>query len=730
MCNLQALPPRNFSLSQPILCVVRGDPIHIYGGIAIAGVFPTLGDEMRWVVLAIVSVFLGSSASAGVPQVIHPVTGRAIGWDTPTKIPAIFDNGPLGKLSSTQAQTLIEAMMGVWGEVETSDAAFSPAGTLPEDVTSDNVLDYVDGTICTDEFDARIPSMQRGESPILFDNDGRIIDLLAGVGASKKIVGKAALRCYRGSIDNPMAATQAFAIFNGLFIDGQPNPDDLDINIYAGIILHELGHFLGLHHSMVNDGLFQKILLGSASSEDARYIPVMYPLVLRKSPASTMLKPDDIAAISALYPAPAAKLSAVQGTIYQTPTKGFRGANVVARRQDDPLCHAVATISGRFCAPLVDGFNRRSLLGETCVGSAVDKGTFLIEGLTPGLYSVEVSEISSFGGARENMFPKSADITLPASAEFYSEEENSADPIDEKTWLALEGKGVAVHVDIYLNTSKTTSRKSIPLADMARPRESDCGLDPIDYDLLLASLDAAPAQQVAVEETQTDAVPNASGTVGGGCTLRVTPIPHRIGGWLGGGVLLIGAVVFFRSRRRAWYAVIVATALCASTAQAASVLPATPEELVDLAGAAFYGVCETVESQVDARGLHIYEVTYRVERILKGASSSHVVFRVVNSMMAEDGHVEGGVAPFTVGSRDLLFLYPESAWGYTSPVAGAQGRFQVGVDADGHAVVRNPFLEQDMGHAAKGASATPAPDTITPRQLIQQFREIIQRQAP
>lgn len=202
------------------------------------------------------------------------------------------------------------------------------------------------------------------------------------------------------------------------------------------------------------------------------------------------------------------------------------------------------------------------------------------------------------------------------------------------------------------------------------------------------------------------------------------------------GWCLMGAIIslsLLRSRRRVGRFVVMIVAISSVSAgivQASSILPATPHELADLSGQAFAGTCESVEQRIDQRGLMIYDVTYRVDRMLKGTPQERVNFRVVTSILANSEDMEGSAAPFVVGSQDILFLYPESQWGYTSPVAGAQGRFQIWHDPDGHAIVRNPFggnAATAVGHGKAAQSAPNTAPTITPTQLVEQFQHILRQ---
>lgn len=645
--------------------------------------------------------------AAGIPQTIHPTTGNPVGWQSPHVIPAMFDTGPLGLLSNVQARALVESMIGIWEEVTTATVTFSPLSLLPDDVTEANIGDYLDGTICTDDFPSQVASMESGESPVIFDHDGTILDLLAGEGASKKIVGKSAYRCYTGTLKSPAAATQSFIILNGRFLDGKAAPEDLGINVYAGIILHELGHFLGLHHSMVNETIFQEVLDGARPVEDSRYLPVMYPLVLHDAAAPTVLKPDDVAAISALYPTETAKgaLGMVGGVVWQADGKGFRGANVVARRQDDPLCQAIATVSGRYCTPLVNELMQPSLLGDRCLGDAMAQGTYRIDGLAPGEYTIEVSEIVSTGGARANMFPKFGDLTLPGGAEFYDTDENATDAAENRSVVAIDGGKTIDGLDIVLGTSSATTTPSINLALFSPNTKSTCAIDPVNYQELLASTANLPlsSNEDAFPSNEDDAT-STSATNAKGCTLMASPQASRSG--LGGLVIVIvcSALVVFRMRRRRMVPLLVAVLLFGASpmANGESMLPTTPEELTELAGTIIHGTCDEVRSIIDERGFLIFEVSYRVHRLLKGTAQDRVTFRSVASVVAGDEQT----APFRPGTEEVLFLYPVSAWGYTSPVAGTRGRMPLhGMSQDARAeMVRN--IERIIQHQAPYSIST------------------------
>ncbi|MBI2345695.1 MAG: matrixin family metalloprotease [Deltaproteobacteria bacterium] len=665
---------------------------------------------------------------AGVPEAIHPTTGEPIRWADPQAIPYWLDPGPLGRLSHTQTRELIEAMMGVWEEVDTAQFHWQFAGLLETNVTGANVGDFVNGTVCADDLAPSIPAMKAGQSPIIFDDDGTIIDLLAGTGASRKIVGRSGFRCYDGSLANPLAVTQAFVILNGRFIDGADDPVDLSTNAYAAIMLHELGHYLGLHHSMVNETIFTDLLYGKRPATDSRFIPVMYPLVHPETIAGTVLKPDDVAAISALYPTPsfATTGGTLKGTIFTAQRIPFRGANVVARRQDDPLCQAVATISGRFCTPLIDGQGSVSVLGEQCKQQDNSLGGYRIEGLTPGPYTIEVTEITTSNGARLNMFPKAYGADLPGPAEYYNAKDAAQEELLLKSLIQVSTGAMIEDLDIFLAQDSAGAAKAMGLPSTDGIEGAPCVSDPVDYDQLLA-LVATEENGVAGGE-QTSASGDLPATNAGGCTLAAEATPTTAHNAMAVVILMgiagygLGRSVRLRvGRRFVWLSLFL---LPYGVAQATTILPTAPGELVAMASMIFHGECIDVQVQTDARGLVVSELSYIVHRMIKGTAAPVVTFRVVGNSIGE------------LGREAVLFLYPESAWGLTSTVAGPQGRFPVVTLSDGTKVVRNPF-HSPAARLASGKAATAilggsvsSPTFISPDTLLDRVAHFVQPQGP
>ena len=77
------------------------------------------------------------------------------------------------------------------------------------------------------------------------------------------------------------------------------------------------------------------------------------------------------------------------------------------------------------------------------------------------------------------------------------------------------------------------------------------------------------------------------------------------------------------------------------------------------------------------------QITFRVENAMRGVRRGQIV------RVREWGGLWNSGERYTRGERVLLFLYPNSRLGLTSPVGGRSGRYAV--DSVGRVLVRNPW---------------------------------------
>jgi hypothetical protein len=300
-------------------------------------------------------------------------------------VPYLTDIGGLGNQSNTQANSLVTEAFRVWQNIDTADIRFQNAGQLSYDVTATNIL----------IFNNAIRSCRNSTQPtnsIVYDVDGSIITALGM--DNNSTLGFSESLC---TDDAAGAYTRAWVVLNGRFIDGQPdspNHSSVTLDEFKGVFVHELGHLIGLDHSQIN---LNCLTNSSCPSADLAGLPIMFPILLEE--ADDIPKTDDIAALSAIYPA--SKFNTTKGRIQGrvvfsdgiTPAQGY---NVIARLEGNPRATAVSCVSGYlFTAGVGNDFAPSELNEEQDYGSQDPSliGFYDIPGLPPGNYTIEVEAI-------------------------------------------------------------------------------------------------------------------------------------------------------------------------------------------------------------------------------------------------------------------------------------------------------------------------------------------------
>lgn len=175
--------------------------------------------------------------------------------------------------------------------------------------------------------------------------------------------------------------------------------------------------------------------------------------------------------------------------------------------------------------------------------------------------------------------------------------------------------------------------------------------------------------------------------------------------------------------------VFVATLVSAHFVCAATVVPVNLEKMSMKAGRIFHGVCTGVKVVNDERGLLATEVTYQVLRSVKGEVGDRITFKVFGAAV-RDGHNQPsamvGSTQYYSGREDVLFLYGDSPWGFTSPVGLWQGDFPVTRRDSGEAeLVRTSSSYRNAIPGVSIKASAKRGKVVTPDDLLDEVEDIL-----
>ncbi|OGI20300.1 MAG: hypothetical protein A3B68_05620 [Candidatus Melainabacteria bacterium RIFCSPHIGHO2_02_FULL_34_12] len=97
-------------------------------------------------------------------------------------------------------------------------------------------------------------------------------------------------------------------------------------------------------------------------------------------------------------------------------------------------------------------------------------------------------------------------------------------------------------------------------------------------------------------------------------------------------------------------------------------IPMNLKEITDSADRIFAGKCIKAEEK-EYEGLPVTEYKFKVTEAIKGVTDEEITFRQWQPTVRDGGYTEG--------NKYILFLFPDSEKGLTSPVGFAQGKFEV-----------------------------------------------------
>jgi hypothetical protein len=263
----------------------------------------------------LISILAYSSFSiAGGPLILEGPAGNTPVTYRDPNIQLHVETGDLStSISNTEANLLLQQAFDLWNKVNTSTLNLNIDTTaINEDINIDNYQDYLPYGSEYHEDD--------NLNPVVYDEDGRIIDAFFYSTASNDIVGFAASILTVGS----SYFDEGFAV-----VSNKLNLTDTELKL---LIAHEIGHFFGIDHTQVDINP-QETDTGTpviCTTTQAENYPLMYPFICRDIET---LHQDDISALSALYPSADINdnFGILQGRLVDENNTAVLGANIWAK---------------------------------------------------------------------------------------------------------------------------------------------------------------------------------------------------------------------------------------------------------------------------------------------------------------------------------------------------------------------------------------------------------------
>jgi len=430
------------------------------------------------------SLFAAAAQAAGPLYLQETDPPRPYAWDTTRgPIPVWTDgggaftydfDGTTPFITIERANQITAFALNEWSKVGTSTFRARIAGTIASrtgiaDVNASNA--------------ASLYQAENGRGIwVIYDTDGAILEEYFGV-PRDAVLGIA----FPEWADENGVITEATALLNGHLV----NANDPNGENFAGVFTHEFGHAINLSHAQVNGpmvyssynvpgferypGVAKCVAPVHAwdhwedvgvNRADPAIIETMYPFIDTSSAVgreqSTITHPDDVAAVSNLYPGVTYRSSrgSISGVLrLKDGQTEYSGINIIARNANNRLFDAVSAMSGD---------QTQGLIGTD--------GRFTINNLTPGQdYELYIEEIADGG------YPTTPTM-LVSQAEYWNTAE-SRDPTSDLPCDATRIRaqaGVTKTADItfngYLEGVQFTPIVAAYLMDLSKGGRKAAGL--------------------------------------------------------------------------------------------------------------------------------------------------------------------------------------------------------------------------------------------------------------
>lgn len=284
-------------------------------------------------------LFSASSTEAGGPLFVS-YSGAASRWDNAETITLHPEAGSCSGYTVSQMAVFLESAAATWSDLDGVDIQMSvELDVITQNIDGDNYgsyIPFVDGSINSEDIS------DDAINPVIYDEDGDVIAALAGAANRTLLLG---MSSPSGFSESYLDIHDGWLVINcSCFIDAtDPDKDTCagvlyDESMLQAIALHELGHFLNLDHSQVNEDV---IADASANPDD---LPTMYPY-LEFSEEQLLPQTDDRIALATLYPSPTfgTEVCVVSGEILDQDGNPLRCADIQAVTSDASDTVAVVT---------------------------------------------------------------------------------------------------------------------------------------------------------------------------------------------------------------------------------------------------------------------------------------------------------------------------------------------------------------------------------------------------